>query len=76
MVLTPTPTGRYAWAGAGVPFDLAYRNEDGSPASDAQAAVALHCGPGFARPKLRAVSYASEGEAIADAKARGFEVPA
>ena len=65
MILIKTPAGRYAFAGFSVPFDFAYRQADGAPATEEQVATALHCGPGFVKA-LRAVSYATEAEAIAD----------
>lgn len=72
MILVSTPTGRLAYAGFDVPFELIYKNEDGSAPTRAQFETARHCGPGFVRPTLKTVSFATEAEAIAAAAGIGL----
>jgi hypothetical protein len=68
------PTGRYGFVGR-VPAVLAYR------AAAEDIAAALQCGPGIARRiaqregrEFITLSWATEAEAIAEAKAQGFDV--
>jgi hypothetical protein len=61
--------GRFWFMGRSIPLSLAYESTDGAPLSEAQVSAILHCGPGFARPKVRTVTFASREAALSAAAA-------
>lgn len=57
-----------------LPIELLFANEDGSAPSTRQREAASHCGPGFARPKLRARRYTSPVDAVRAILDSGLEI--
>lgn len=57
--VTRNPTGSWSIAGT-VPIDLAYESADGAPLTSDQIAACLHCGPGFARPKVETRTWPTQ----------------
>jgi len=73
LTVVHRPGYGYLFVGS-IPMALAYESCDGSPLTDAQAAAITQCGPGFARPKVRAVRFLSRASAVAAAAALGVDV--
>lgn len=74
LTLLEQPAGIWSFVGR-VPESLAYRREDGQPLTDKERKTIKHCGPGFCRdPKVSAVTFESEEQALHYACAMGHQV--
>ena len=73
LVLTKNPAGTWSFGGS-VPKDLAYANRaTGAPISDEDAAQIAQHGPGLFRARIRSLTWPSEADALAAARALGID---
>ncbi len=73
LVLTKNPAGTWSFGGS-VPKDLAYADrETGAPISDEDAAQIAQHGPGLFRARIRSLTWPSEADALAAARALGID---
>ena len=73
LVLTKNPAGTWSFGGS-VPKDLAYADRaTGAPISDEDAAQIAQHGPGLFRARIRSLSWPTEADALAAARALGID---
>ena len=73
LVLTKNPAGTWSFGGS-VPKDLAYADRaTGAPISDEDAAQIAQHGPGLFRARIRSLTWPSEADALAAARALGID---
>ena len=73
LVLTKNPAGTWSFGGS-VPKDLAYADrETGAPISDEDAAQIAQHGPGLFRARIRSLTWPTEADALAAARALGID---